>query len=151
MPSGMHQIELDIPIENVWSFVSDMDKWAPLVPGYVDHKMISHKQSTWTFKGNIGVMEKVVSLKIDIIEWQAPTRVTFHLTGVNENVTGDGYFEASTVKGRRTKMTGYLDITAKGMMSPMINPVLKTLVPKKGKQLTEAIGRRMYAMKTVAT
>ncbi|UJL45479.1 SRPBCC family protein [Virgibacillus sp. NKC19-16] len=151
MPSGMHQIELDIPIENVWSFVSDMDNWAPLVPGYMNHEMISDRQSTWTFKGNLGVMEKIVSLKIDITEWQAPTKVTFNLTGVDENFTGDGYFEANDVNGRQTKMTGYLDITAKGMMGPMINPVLKTLVPKKGKQLTEAIGRRMRAMETVAT
>jgi hypothetical protein len=36
-------------------------------------------------------------------------------------------------------MTGYLDITAKGAMGPMINSILKTFVPKTAFELSEAI------------
>ena len=38
MPSGTHVTELDIPIDKVWDFVSDMNRWAPLVPGYIEHE-----------------------------------------------------------------------------------------------------------------
>lgn len=151
MPSGIHQLKLDIPIEHVWSFVSDMDKWAPLVPGYTEHNIISDRQSTWKFKGDLGVIQKTVHLKIDITQWQEPTMITFDLTGLNENVKGNGYFKATAINGQETEMTGCINITAKGMMGPMINPVLKSFVPKTIKELTNAIALKMNEMEVVGT
>ncbi|WP_106496509.1 CoxG family protein [Lentibacillus sp. Marseille-P4043] len=139
MPSGEHQLELDIPIEHVWSFVSDMNKWAPLVPGYMEHEILHERKSTWKFKGEIGIIQKTVHLQIDITKWQEPTRVTFNLTGLNENVKGNGYFVAKTLAGNKTEVTSYLGVTAKGMKGPVINSVLKSLVPKTTRELTEAI------------
>lgn len=143
MPAGTHTIELDVGINQIWEFVSDMDKWAPLVPGYIEHEIINENQSTWTFKGDIGIMQKTVKLQIDITEWREPTLVTFDLTGLNENFGGDGYFEAEAIGDDKTKMTGHLDITAKGMMGPMINTILKNFVPKTAEELTEAVGNKI--------
>src|SRR5690625_4232566 len=137
MPAGTHSVELDISIDQIWEFVSDMDKWAPLVPGYIEHEIINDRESTWTFKGDIGIMQKTVSLKIDITEWDEPTRVSFDLTGLNENFSGDGYFLAEEISDNKTKVTANLDITAGGMMGPMINTILKNFVPKTAKELTE--------------
>lgn len=139
MPAGTHTVELDVGIQDIWNFVSDMDRWAPLVPGYIEHEIISENQSTWTFKGDIGIMQKTVKLQIDITEWDEPTTVTFDLTGLNENFAGNGYFEAESISEEKTKMTGHLDITAKGMMGPMINAILKNFVPKTAEELTEAV------------
>ncbi|WP_284139139.1 MULTISPECIES: SRPBCC family protein [unclassified Virgibacillus] len=150
MPSGTHEIVLDIPIENIWSFVSDMNKWAPLVPGYIEHNIINDRESTWKFKGDIGIMQKTVSLKINIKEWIEPTTVTFDLSGINENFAGDGYFEAEKISDTQTKVTGNLDITAKGMMGPMINSILKSFVPKTAKELTEAVCNKIVEEETVA-
>lgn len=143
MPAGTHTVELDVGIEQIWKFVSDMDKWAPLVPGYIEHEIINENQSTWTFKGDIGIMQKTVKLQIDITEWREPTLVTFDLTGLNENFAGDGYFEAEAIGDNKTKMTGNLDITAKGMMGPMINTILKNFVPKTAEQLTDAVANKI--------
>lgn len=149
MPSGTHSKELDVSIERIWDFVKDMNKWAPLVPGYIEHDILSETQSTWVFKGDIGIMQKTVKLKIDITEWIEPTRVTFNLTGINENFSGNGYFEAEKLSGEKTKMTGHLDITAKGMMGAMINAILKSFVPKTAEELTEAIGDKIIENETV--
>lgn len=150
MPSGTSEKELHVPIDRVWNFVSDMDKWAPLVPGYIEHEIINDKRSTWTFKGDIGIMQKTVKLQIDIKEWVEPTLVTFDLTGLNENFAGDGYFEAECVTENTTKMTGNLDITAKGVMGPMINAILKNFVPKTAEELTEAIANKIEEVETVS-
>ncbi|MBC5637730.1 SRPBCC family protein [Ornithinibacillus sp. BX22] len=139
MPGGSFSKEVDVPIEVVWGFVSDMNKWAPLVPGYIEHKVLNEKQSTWKFKGDVGKLQKTVSMRIDIVEWKRPTTVSFTLTGLSENVTGRGYFEARTITDFQTEMTGNLNITAKGLMGPVINPILKTLVPKAVRRLTESI------------
>ncbi len=58
MATGTHTVEVPVEIENVWDFVSNMEKWAKLVPGYSAHTMIDDKNSTWTFKGNVGVLKK---------------------------------------------------------------------------------------------
>jgi len=151
MPSGLHEMKVDLPIEKVWSFISDMNNWAPLVPGYLEHDILNDRQSTWKFIGEIGVVQKTVHLKIDITKWQAPSKVTFNLAGLNENFKGNGYFEARAIDVRQTEITGYLDITAKGLMGPMINSVLKSLVPKTTKELTEATAYKMVDVETVAT
>lgn len=146
MPSGTHKTELDLPIEKVWDFVSDMNRWAPLVPGYIEHELINDKQSTWTFKGDIGIMQKTVKLQIDITEWKEPSLVTFDLTGLNENFAGNGYFKAEAISDSKTEMHGNLDITAKGMMGPMINAILKTFVPKTAEDLTIAIAEEITSI-----
>lgn len=143
MPQGTHVMDLNVPIQDVWNFVSDMNKWAPLVPGYMNHDIISDKESTWTFKGDIGIMKKKVSLKIDITAWIEPSKVTFDLTGLNENFAGNGYFEAEVIDAEHTRMTGMLDITAKGAMGPMINAILKSFVPKTAQDLATAIGNKI--------
>jgi len=149
MPNGIHTIELPVAIDKIWNFVSDMNKWAPLVPGYIEHEILSDRQSTWAFKGDLGFMKKTVKLKIDIKEWIEPTKVTFDLTGLSDNFGGNGYFEAETVDDNTTKMTGYLDITAKGAMGPMVNTILKTFVPKTAQELSEAIANRIEEIENV--
>lgn len=150
MPSGVHQQKVELPIQHVWSFVNDMNNWAPLVPGYTEHTILSDKQSTWKFKGEVGIVQKTVHLQVDITSWQKPSKITFNLTGLNENVKGDGYFEAHQIKGNLTNITGCINITAKGLKSPLINSVLKSFVPRTTKALTEAVVHKLQETKVAA-
>ncbi|SET58909.1 Carbon monoxide dehydrogenase subunit G [Oceanobacillus limi] len=143
MPNGKHHRKLETPIWRVWEFVSDMNNWAPLVPGYMDHEIVTDKQSTWKFKGDIGIMQKTIHMRIDITEWEAPSKVSFILTGINENVKGNGYFLAESVDDNQTTMSSNLSIAAKGMMAPMVNKVLKTMIPKMTKSLTENVANKI--------
>ncbi|ASS67902.1 MULTISPECIES: SRPBCC family protein [unclassified Paenibacillus] len=149
MPNGTHQVIIPVSIDVIWTFVSDMDKWAPLVPGYIGHEILNDRQSTWSFKGDLGFMKKTVKLRIDIKEWIEPTKVTFDLTGLSDNFSGNGYFEAEEQGAAGTRMTGYLDITAKGAMGPMINSIMKSFVPKTAQELTSAIAVRIAELNNV--
>ncbi|WP_085991596.1 CoxG family protein [Oceanobacillus senegalensis] len=139
MPNGKYTTEIHTSIDRVWNFVSDINNWAPLVPGYIEHKIINDKQSTWKFVSDIGIIKRTLHMKIDITMWQEPTKVTFNLTGLNENFSGKGYFEAGSITDSKTSITGFLDITAKGVLGPAINPVLKTVIPKTATELTSEI------------
>ncbi|WP_226036667.1 CoxG family protein [Aquibacillus saliphilus] len=149
MPSGTHEVQLNLSIDSIWNFISEMNNWAPLVPGYIEHQILSETQSTWKFKGDIGIMQKKVSLQIDITKWQEPDLVTFDLKGLNENFAGNGYFKAEAISDTQTKMTGNLDITAAGMMGPMINPILKSFVPKTATELTDNIANKLKELHPV--
>jgi carbon monoxide dehydrogenase subunit G len=146
MPNGTHTLELPVSIDKIWGFVSDMDKWAPLVPGYIEHEILNDRESTWSFKGDLGFMKKTVKLKIDITNWIEPTKVTFNLKGISDNFDGGGYFEAEAIDDSLTVMTGHLDITAKGAM---INSILKSFVPKTAEELTQAIAAKIEEIEKV--
>ncbi len=143
MPNSAHQSEVNVPIRAIWNFVSDIGNWAPLVPGYISHRVLSDKESTWSFKSDMGILKKKIELKVDITSWQEPNKVTFNLTGLNEKFTGHGYFLASQGKDNKNMMTGSLDIKAEGMMAKVANSLLNTSLPELTAELTEAVAAKM--------
>jgi carbon monoxide dehydrogenase subunit G len=151
MPNDIHRVNVNAPIEEVWRFVSTMDNWAPLVPGYIEHVIINDKESTWKFKSDIGIMKKKVHLKVDITNWNEPTKVTFNLTGINEKFIGHGFFEAKRQDANQTQMTGSLEINAQGTMAKMVNNILKTNVPDMTKGLTQAVAEKIDELQSSHT
>ena len=149
MPQGTHIVEVPLDIYTIWEFVHDMNKWAPLVPGYIDHEILSERQSTWAFKGDLGFMKKTVKLQIDIKEWNEPSEVIFDLKGLSDNFNGGGYFRAEVIDEKTTRMSGQLDITAGGMMGAMVNQILTKFVPQTAQELTDAIVDKLLELNTV--
>ncbi|RDW15562.1 CoxG family protein [Oceanobacillus chungangensis] len=143
MAHGSHQVRLEMPIERIWDFISDINNWAPLVPGYLEHEIINQEQSIWKLHGDIGMIKKTVNLKVDIIKWHKPTHIAFRLTRLNESAIGTGYFKAKTLADLSVEMSGYLNISAKGMLGQMVNPILNTFVPVVGKEFTEKVATKI--------
>lgn len=81
-----------IPVDRIWDFVQDMDHWAPFVMGYQGHEKQSDTESTWTLKGDLGVMSRALTFAVVITEWNGPSRVRFTLRGLNEPMSGEGAF-----------------------------------------------------------
>ena len=150
MPKGIHEVVLELPIDRIWNFVSLMDNWAPLVPGYISHEIINESESTWKFKGDLGFVKKKVKLKVDITGWEEPNKVTFNLTGRKVNFAGNGYFEAEEIEENKyTKVTGCLDITAAGPMASMVNAALKSFVPETARELTTAVANEIMKIEQI--
>lgn len=143
MPSYRHQLEVNVPIDRVWKFVSNIDNWAPLVPGYIEHQVLNEQESTWSFKTDIGLIKKRIDLKVNITNWIEPTKVTFQLIGLNEKFTGHGYFLAEAITNSKSRMTGFLEIQAEGLMAKMANSILATSLPEITIELTEAVAAKM--------
>lgn len=93
MPEVEYTTQVALPREAVWDFVKDMNNWAPYLTGYQTHEILSETDSVWTLKGDVGVLARVVKLKAHVTEWNGPERVSFTLTGLNEQVDGDGTLE----------------------------------------------------------
>ncbi|MEC2074859.1 SRPBCC family protein [Metabacillus fastidiosus] len=146
MPSYTYEVKVSAPIHSVWSFVNDINNWAPLVPGYIEHEILDDKASTWKFKADMGIIKKKVHLRVDITNWTEPSEVTFNLTGINEKFSGEGYFKARQLQNSQTTMTGCLSITAEGTMAKMVNSMLKTSLPEMTMELTEAVAKKIEEM-----
>lgn len=127
----------------MWDFVSSMDNWAPLVPGYISHDIVNKKVSKWKFYTDIGLLKKKVHLKVNITSWIEPSKVTFDLTGLNEKFTGDGYFLAKVINDNETEIKGYLNIIAEGPLAKMMNSILQTTIPEMTSELTSAVALKI--------
>jgi carbon monoxide dehydrogenase subunit G len=108
-----------VPPGRVWDFVQDMDRWAPFVMGYQHHEKRSDTESTWTLKGDLGVMSRTLTFEVVITEWNGPERVRFTLRGVNEPMSGEGAFTIEAGGGD--------DVAAAGTTAAVAAPA-----PRKG-------------------
>lgn len=142
MPNGTQEVHISKPKEDVWTFLQDINNWAPLIPGYIEHEVISEDQFTWKFRADLGMMQKNIILQVDFTERTEPTKITFNLEGLNESLDGNGYFALQEAAEQTTDITGYLDIKGKGMMGSMINSMMKNYVPQTVEEFTKAIGSK---------
>ncbi|MBB6445223.1 CoxG family protein [Bacillus benzoevorans] len=149
MSSHQHEMTVNASLENVWKFVRSIDNWAPLVPGYLEHEMLNETESTWKFKSDLGIVKKKIHLKVNITQWIELDKVSFNLTGINEKISGQGYFKAIKLTNKQTKMIGFLDITAGGTLAKVVNPLLKTSIPEFTEELTSAVGKKIVDLEGI--
>lgn len=141
MPNSTKEIKIAATPQQVWSFLIDVDQWAPLIPGYIEHEKSNDQQFTWKFRADLGVIQKNIVMQVDITEQAEHSKVAFTLEGLNENLEGNGSFQVEEATDA-TSLIGYLDITGKGMMGSVMNSMMKTYVPETVNALTEAISEK---------
>jgi carbon monoxide dehydrogenase subunit G len=143
MPDAKYAVEVRAPIAAVWTAVSDMDRWAPLIPGYVSHDKVRDAESLWTLKGDVGILTKTVTFRVRITEWTEPSNVAFMLEGTDENVVGQGRFVAEPLEAGVSRITGYLELQQRGAKGPMVNGLLKGVMSKLTQSFVETLAREI--------
>lgn len=139
MAAEKHQLTVALSKEDIWPFIQNMDHWATLIPDYLAHEMVSDNEVIWVFKVDLGFMKKPVKLNITIVDREEPTKISFNLEGLSDQFKGGGHFSLESINEETSTLEGFLDISAVGMMAAMVNPVLKTFVPKTVQDLTTNI------------
>lgn len=99
MPEVEHTTTVTASLPQVWNFVEDMDNWAPFLTGYQRHEKINRDESIWVVKGELGGLTRSAEFKVQVTEWNEPSRVTFVMQGLQEPVTGSGEFLAIDLGG----------------------------------------------------
>jgi carbon monoxide dehydrogenase subunit G len=102
MPEATYTTVIPVPHGLIWDFVKDMNNWAPFMMGYQEHEVIDQTDSVWTLKGDVGVLSRKVKFRVHITEWTEPSRVAFTMTGVTDQMQGEGQFELSALGGGST-------------------------------------------------
>ena len=145
MASSVHEEVVGLDQEKVWDFLKDLEQWAPLMPGYVSHEIISANEMTWVFKGDFGVVKKAVTVQLTVDESVAPEKLAFSLKGVSDNINGGGFYATEAAEGG-TKLTGSLNMSAGGFLAGMINPVLEKFLPTMVSELTAAMAAKVQQL-----
>ncbi|MBP3041274.1 SRPBCC family protein [Bacillaceae bacterium Marseille-Q3522] len=149
MASHFHKTEASASVQDVWQFVSNINNWAPLVPGYIHHEVLNERETIWTFKSDLGtgILKKKIQLKVTITKWVEFEKITFDLSGINEKFSGDGFFEAEAKNSNITVITGCLRIQAEGIMAKVGNAILQANLPVWTEQLTSAVAEKISDQK----
>ncbi|PFI26556.1 CoxG family protein [Bacillus cereus] len=143
MAKGVHTIELAASPDQIWSFISNINNWAPLVTGYVKHKIIDDKHSTWRLHGDLGFIKRDVNLNVEIIEWNMPDKISFTMTSPTKKLFGSGFFHAESTSPSTTKVTSRLEIKTTGTGAFIFNGAIKPFVPKMTRQFSKQVADKL--------
>lgn len=131
-------------INDVWAYVSDMQRWAVSVPGCKDCDVINSDRSIWTIRAGAGALIKTVKVNVLVEEWKAPTGVRFRFDVANEPVTGDGSYSArATDSGSHLVLV--LRIIGSGPMAPVWETLGKAIVPALAASFVESLRLQIEA------
>lgn len=134
MPTIQRSKTANVPPNQVWDFVKEMNNWAPFLQGYQSHEMVDESTSIWTLKGKLAMFSRVTKLQVQITEWAEGEKVAFSLKGMNEPLSGGGIFTLEppatedTGDGDSTTLHVEFTIDMGGSMGTVMKPILEPWV-----------------------
>lgn len=123
-------IAIDVPIDGVWTYVRDIQRWANLMPGLRECEIIDDNDSRWTLKVGAGGLVRTVKVLVHVDEWDGPERVRFSFKLDGDPVEGGGTYLARAKGPRETEVTLNVQVVGGGPMAPMWEAMGKPLLPQ---------------------
>lgn len=130
MPGVTHQIGVAAPLATTWELLADLRNWAELMPGYRGLEVLSETDSTWKIQGDIGILNKLVTLDVQVTEWVERDHVGFSFKCREEPLEARGALRAAGAGPEATVLTFWLEAQGGGMLGPVVNALLGKVLPK---------------------
>ena len=83
MPSKEIIFTINLPIEYVWSFMTDRREVGCLFPGCMSVKIINDLDSVWTVKFSLGPFTRTLEMKTHTTEMREREHLAWVATGEN--------------------------------------------------------------------
>lgn len=134
-------IAINAAIESVWDYVSDIRKWAQLMPGMRECTVVDANDSRWTLKVGVGGLVRTVNVIVHVDKWDGPGRVDFTYKLDGDPVAGGGTYLAARKSAGETDVTLKVRVEGGGPLAPMWEAMGKPLLP----QLAKSFGEQLKA------
>lgn len=139
MIDAQHTVTIDTAIDDVWSCVQDISRWADLFPGCQECELIDDNRSRWLIKVGAGGMVKAVTVHVNVDRWGGPKTVDFSYRLESESVTGSGSYNARQLDNGATEVQLQLSVEGSGQMAPMWEAMCRPLLP----QMAQSFSNRL--------
>jgi carbon monoxide dehydrogenase subunit G len=139
MIEAQHSILIKAGIGEVWNYVQDMQRWAPLFPGCRECVVRTRDESEWTIKVGAGGLVKTVIVQVQVQRWGEPETVDFSYALKSEPVKGKGRYQAMSKGPSETEITMHLQVEGSGQMAPMWEAVSRPLLPQLARSFGESL------------
>jgi carbon monoxide dehydrogenase subunit G len=148
MPVVHQSVVVEAPLAETWDFVRVMENWAALLPGYEGMTMSSDTDSEWKVRGDVGILTKLVTMRVHVNEWVELSHVQFSVVCKEEPLRAEGALVAHALGDGQTTLDFDLDANAGGMLGPVVNALLKTVMPRMASDFAGAIKREVETRPT---
>src|SRR5690625_1434713 len=139
MPTGVHTVEVDVNIKDVWRFIHEIDNGTHLFPGYVSHEKIDDNGLMCALDENIGIMRIRVKMKRKDKQQKEKNKRKNEFNSIQEKFYYNGIFHMEKITDNKTKIITNVHFQAKGVIGPMINSIVQTILPKYAEEATEKV------------
>jgi carbon monoxide dehydrogenase subunit G len=133
------RVSIAAGIDDVWSHVRDIRRWAALMPGYRDCEILGEDDSRWTLKVGVGGLVRTVKVLVHVDEWSGPTGVRFTYKLEGDPVQGGGTYIAAPAASGGTDVTLQVRVEGSGSMAPMWEAMGKPLLPRLAQSFAEQL------------
>jgi carbon monoxide dehydrogenase subunit G len=123
-------VTIDRPIGEVWDHVSDIHRWASLMPGLQDCDVADENDSRWTLKVGAGGLVRTVRVLVRVDRWAGPEEVDFSYRLEGDPVQGGGTYRASAKGAGETEVALAVRVEGSGPMAPMWEAMGRPLLPQ---------------------
>ena len=123
-------VVVGVGIDNVWSYVKDMERWASIMPGYRECEFIDDDNSRWILKVGVGGLVRTVKVMVHVDEWAGPEKVDFSFKLDGDPVQGGGSYRASPFADGETSVALKVRVEGSGPMAPMWEAMGGPLLPQ---------------------
>lgn len=130
MIEAEHSVLIGSAIENVWGYVSDIRRWADLMPGCKECTVIDNHDSRWLLKVGVAALVRTVNVLVHVDEWNGPEEVKFTYQLAGDPVKGGGAYVASQKSEHETEVSLRVQVEGSGPMAPMWEALCKPLLPQ---------------------
>lgn len=123
MPEGTVSFDVHAPVDQVWSFLSDMGKVGSCVPGVESVELLDDRHATWNLKLKIGPLSQRFRVDTENVEMVPPQRAMFRGRSDNMEMTGTIVLEPV---GEATRVTYTMDVRTKGALARILDNFMKS-------------------------
>ncbi|OGW50745.1 MAG: hypothetical protein A2078_00525 [Nitrospirae bacterium GWC2_57_9] len=103
MPSKEVIFSIKLPIEYVWSFMTDRKEVGCLFPGCVKVNIINDLDSVWTVRFSLGPFSRTLQMNTHTTEMKEQEKLSWVATG--ENMKASGTVLLRKLNGEETEIT----------------------------------------------
>ena len=123
-------VAIDAPIDQVWAYAKDVERWAEIMPGYQQCDIADEDNSRWVLKVGVGGLVRTVKVQVHVDQWAGPEKVDFSFKLEGDPVSGGGSYHAEANGPGATDVTLHVRVIGGGPMAPMWEAMGGPLLPK---------------------
>jgi uncharacterized protein len=123
------KIDLDVPVDNAWDFLIDINKFSACLPGIEEVKQIDDKTFEGALVAAVGPISGKFTFRATIVESRPPDQMVVQTEGTDSvtksTVTADMTVDLRKLTDNKTQMDYKADIKIKGRLAILGDMVLR--------------------------
>jgi carbon monoxide dehydrogenase subunit G len=123
------KIDLDVPVDNAWDFLIDINKFSACLPGIEEVKQIDDKTFEGALVAAVGPISGKFTFRATIVESQPPDQMVVRTEGTDSvtksTVNADMTVDLRKLTDNKTQMDYKADIKIKGRLAILGDMVLR--------------------------